>query len=138
MVPNKIDRVLLNVKHLQSNKRVPSITNLSKELSTVNDIASDKRVIYNENKDNTRQTELLASYTTKVAPLIIKPKVALVKLPGTILPIKMSISNDVNGSCLTDMAFLYGRKFKIGWGLQNTLFTLNTAENSEILKNNGL
>lgn len=70
-------------------------------------------------------------------PLIVKPKVALVKIPKTVIPLGKSIISDINGKCAADMAFMHGRKFKIGWGSQNAMFVLSTFENCQDIQHKG-
>lgn len=70
-------------------------------------------------------------------PLIIKPKVAMVKIPWTVIPFQHSILAQMSGHIAADLAFMKGRSFRIGWGAQNTLFTLNTFENCENLHQKG-
>lgn len=70
-------------------------------------------------------------------PLIVKPKVAMVKIPWTVIPLQRSILAKMNGNIAADMAFMKGRSFRIGWGAQNALFTLNTFENCENLHQKG-
>lgn len=70
-------------------------------------------------------------------PLIVKPKVAMVKIPWTVIPLEHSILAKMNGNFAADMAFMKGRSFRIGWGAQNALFALNTFENCENLHQKG-
>lgn len=64
----------------------------------------------------------------KVAPLIVKPKVAPIKVPNTIVPMADSILAKLkNRSIATDVAFFHGRRFKVGWSHSNQLTVLTSA-----------
>lgn len=69
----------------------------------------------------------------KSLPLIVKPKTAMVKMPGTVLPLQQSIVSKLNGKCASDMAFMFSRRFKVGWAIQNSFFVLNTNMNCKNL-----
>lgn len=62
----------------------------------------------------------------KSAPLHIKPKVARIKIPAIVIPFAQSIAATVDPQSAADLAFAFGRRFKIGWGAQNAMLTLNT------------
>lgn len=63
--------------------------------------------------------------------LYIKPKIAPIIVPGTVLPIEHSfVLNKLQGKCLADVALMHGRKFRVGWGVQNTLTILTTQNAS--------
>lgn len=67
------------------------------------------------------------------APLVVKPKVALIRFPNTVVPFEKSIARQLNGRCASDVALMRSRGFKVGWGQQNQLFVLNTINNSHKL-----
>lgn len=69
---------------------------------------------------------------TAAPPLfILKPKVALIKFPSTVIPMEESIVSQINRNNFSDSAFMFGRNFKIGWGARNVLVTLNTTQNCQ-------
>lgn len=71
----------------------------------------------------------------KALPLIVKPKIATIKIPGTVIPLSKSIGyKSIKGDCVSDAAFFHGRRFKIGWGPQNTIMILNTKDNCQQLE----
>lgn len=64
----------------------------------------------------------------KVIPLIVKPKVAPIKVPNTIVPIAESILSKLKiRSIATDLAYFHGRRFKVGWSHANQLTVLTTS-----------
>lgn len=62
----------------------------------------------------------------KSVSLHIKPKVARIKIPNTVVPFNKSIAATIEPRSAADLAFAFGRRFKIGWAAQNALLTLNT------------
>lgn len=115
-------------------KGVPSTTSSSKLDTPIESPAipyKDTDAQYDET------TKLIKPIGPKSLPLIVKPKVALVKIPRTVLPLEKSIISKVDGKCAADMAFMHGRKFKIGWGSQNAMFMLNTFENCQDIHHKG-
>lgn len=63
--------------------------------------------------------------------LFVKPKIAPIIIPGTVLPIEHSfILNKMRGQCLSDVALMHGRKFRVGWGAKNTFMILTTQNAS--------
>ncbi|CAD7083702.1 unnamed protein product [Hermetia illucens] len=72
--------------------------------------------------------------TLKSAPLIIKPKVATVKIADIAIPFEESISYQLRGKCVADLALYNCRRFKVGFGPQNNLIVLNTANNAADLQ----
>lgn len=69
----------------------------------------------------------------KSAPLHVKPKVARVKFPRTVMPLAKSIVAKIDPRSAADMAFIFGRRFKVGWAAQNAMITLNTFSASQQL-----
>lgn len=65
--------------------------------------------------------------------VIVKPKIALVKIPGTVIPMVDSILNEMGNCTLADLSFMNGRRFKVGWGHKNKLFVLNSLNNTQML-----
>lgn len=64
--------------------------------------------------------------------IFIKPKIAPIIIPGTVLPMEESfVLNKIRGNCLADVALMNGRKFRVGWGAQNMLMILSTHNNSK-------
>lgn len=57
----------------------------------------------------------------------------MIKVPRTVLPIHQSIVLKLNGKCAADMAFMFGRRYKVGWAIQNSFFVLNTNGNCQNL-----
>lgn len=60
-------------------------------------------------------------------PLIVHPKIKLINIKGTSIPLESSILSKFLGF-RGNLAFFNGKKFKIGWDNQNTLLIMNTAE----------
>lgn len=74
----------------------------------------------------------------KSVPLILKPKVAMVKMPRTMIPLSESILTCTNTkNCVADVALFHSRKFRIGWAAKTSLFTLNTLENCQSIQQRG-
>ena len=59
------------------------------------------------------------------------------KLAGTVIPMQNSILQKIKGNCASDMSFMHGRRFKVGWGPQNSMLLLNTLDNCQNLIQNG-
>lgn len=65
----------------------------------------------------------------KIPAYIIKPKVAQVKSLAVQAPFVKSISYPLKGRWASDLGLFNSRRFKIGFGLQNTLI-VPTTENA--------
>lgn len=63
--------------------------------------------------------------------VIVKPKISIVKLPNTIVPLKDSIFAQLKGHYIADVGFMHGRQYRVGWGIQNSLIIMNTKHNIE-------
>lgn len=123
---------------------------LSKEISTTTSSSSIDTPIHspalalirdNESKKHDQYAEkrLTIMKPFKVVPLIVRPKVAPIKVPNTIVPVAESILTKLkNRSIATDVAFFHGRRFKVGWSHANQFTVLTTtaaAINSKQLLN---
>lgn len=78
-------------------------------------------------------TKVIRPTGPKSAPLVVKPKVALIRFPNTVVPLDKSVDRQLNGRCASDVALMRSRSFKVGWGQQNKIFLLNTINNSHKL-----
>lgn len=64
----------------------------------------------------------------KLPPLIIKPKVAIIRAGESVVPLCKSIlAMALNKNIASDSAFFNGRRFKIGWSHSNKFTMLSTA-----------
>lgn len=72
------------------------------------------------------------------APLHVRPKIALVRIPRTILPLASSLLDQLAGcrEAAVDVAFEMGRRFRIGWTAPNAMLSLNTLAGSQRLQRN--
>lgn len=78
-------------------------------------------------------TKVIRPTGPKSAPLVVKPKVALIRFQNTVVPWDKSVGRQLNGRCASDVALMRSRSFKVGWGQQNQIFVLNSINNSHNL-----
>lgn len=65
--------------------------------------------------------------------VIVKPKVAPIKTYGVTVPLGESVFMKMQTKCVSDVGFMVGRKFKVGWGPRNNLIIPNTHRNEQSL-----
>lgn len=71
-------------------------------------------------------------------PLVIRPKVFEVRTSVVVLPEQMSqVMGKADESCFADLSFLFGRKFKIGFGGRNQMTFVSNGRDSELLLKQG-
>lgn len=111
---------------------------LSKEISTTTSSSSIDTPIHSpalalirdnepKKRDQFAENRMAVMKPFKVIPLIVRPKVAPIKVPDTIVPIADSILTKLkNRSVATDVAFFHGRRFKVGWSHANQFTVLTT------------
>lgn len=68
------------------------------------------------------------------APLLVRPKVALVRIPRTCIPLANTLLAQLaDGRSAVDVAFAMGRQFRIGWAAGGVMLSLNTLAGSQRL-----
>ncbi|KAJ6638700.1 Nuclear pore complex protein Nup98-Nup96 [Pseudolycoriella hygida] len=112
---------------------IPSTISSILEIPVPNLVVSNKDLEMTVVENQT--TKVVRPSGPKSAPLVVKPKVALIRFPNTVVPLDKSICNELNGRCASDVALMRSRSFKVGWGPQNKIFILNTINNSHKLAN---
>ncbi|XP_061394699.1 nuclear pore complex protein Nup98-Nup96 [Musca vetustissima] len=66
---------------------------------------------------------------TKMPPFLVRPKVAMIKSLAAHVPLSKSISYPLRFKWPADLGLYNGRKFKMGFGPQNTLIVPTTRNN---------
>lgn len=68
------------------------------------------------------------------APLHVRPKVALVRIPRTCIPLAHTLLAQLaDGRSAVDVAFAMGRQFRVGWAAGGAMLSLNTLAGSQRL-----
>ncbi|XP_013097409.2 nuclear pore complex protein Nup98-Nup96 [Stomoxys calcitrans] len=75
------------------------------------------------------ETEAAAETISKMAPFIVRPKVALVKSLAVQVPLIKSVAYPLRFKWPADLGLYNGRKFKMGFGPQNTMIVPTTRNN---------
>lgn len=99
----------------------------SKDLTVMSSYKSKEKLNIFDDDDKLREDD--SPQINRI--VIVKPKISLVKLPESIVPLKDSIFSKLKGNYLADVGFMHGRQFRVGWGLQNSLIIMNTKHNIE-------
>lgn len=68
-----------------------------------------------------------------VQPLSVRPKIAVLKHQGEVVPLSKSIVGRMSAHCIVDTALVMGRSFRVGWGRDSTLLTLNTQKAAAVV-----
>lgn len=104
---------------------------LSPQMPMAREFGGRKLIPLGEGRKPTKS----AAAALKTAPLILKPKVAIVRPSDITMPLYKSILFPVLAkNSAADVAFFNGRRFKIGWSHRNSLLILSTVNNIRDLK----
>jgi len=68
-----------------------------------------------------------------IQPPTVRPKVAVLRHQGEVVPLSKSTVGQMSANCLADTGLVMGRSFRVGWGRDTTLLTLNTHKAVSIM-----
>ncbi|KAJ4451780.1 hypothetical protein ANN_03252 [Periplaneta americana] len=68
-----------------------------------------------------------------IHPPIVRPKIAVLKHQGEVVPLSHCSVGRMSAHCLADTALVMGRNFRVGWGRDSTLLTLNTQKAAAVV-----
>ncbi|PNF16103.1 Nuclear pore complex protein Nup98-Nup96 [Cryptotermes secundus] len=68
-----------------------------------------------------------------IQPPTVCPKIAVLSHHGEVVPLSQSSVGRMSAHCLADMGLVIGRSFRVGWGRDNTLLTLNTQKAAAVV-----
>jgi hypothetical protein len=63
-----------------------------------------------------------------IQPPTVRPKVAVLKHQAEVVSLSQSTVGRMSAHCLADTGLVMGRSFRVGWGRDTTLLTLNTQK----------
>ncbi|TDG47551.1 hypothetical protein AWZ03_005990 [Drosophila navojoa] len=99
--------------------------------SIIRDVQSEEAssVVPDSVKPAQKKTPATSLVGPKPFDFVIKPKVAPIKVFGSVVPLTRSIAYGHYNHWIADLGFYKGRSFKLSFGPQNTLMVPNTLNN---------